>query len=116
MYYLKEESIHSISSDQKSMKSNGSKYSRQHSLYEDEDEIGCFTVLTRFLMKKRKEYRDRRLHPILLEYKQKILAFEEARKEKIAAELRAHERAVQREVALREAKRLRFEREVIRMV
>ena len=48
-----------------------------------------------------------------MEYKKKIIEFEEARKQKIAAEIQFQEMVIQREIAQREAKRLRFEREVI---
>ena len=97
------------------MKSFTSKHSqRQTNLHEHYGEdVGCFTALYRYILRKRKEYREQRLHPIVVEYKRKIIEFEEARKQRVAAEIRYQEMVVQREIAQREAKRLRFEREVI---
>ena len=47
------------------------------------------------------------------EYRRKIIELEESRKQQIAADIRYQERVIQREMAHREAKRLRFEREVL---
>jgi hypothetical protein len=87
------------------------KIKREQKLFEDHETVGCFTVLSAFILRKRKEYRDQRLHYIVQEYKKRIIEFEALRKQQILDEIVANDLAVQNEIDRMKVLKARYEKE-----
>ena len=86
---------------------------KEFSLYDDDySDIGCFAAMMAYLRRKRIEYRDKRLHYLVAEYRERILAEEAARVEALAADLAAVDAAVQAERVRTRARAAAYDKEV----